>query len=246
VLDSSGNIYGTTQYGGAFGQGVVFKLAANGVYSVLYNFKGGTDGAAPAGTLLRDAMGNLWGVTVDGGTALSGTIYKIDSAGSYSLMHTFTGPDGAIPLAGLVEDSVGDLYGTAVAGGTQQVGVIYKITTSGNFTVLYNFPGGAAGEAPFNVVRDGAGNFYGAAAGGGDLVACPASFGCGLVFKVDAAGNETVLHTFNGIDGAFGTELSQDAAGNLYGTTTDGGLLGCTSNITITATCGVAFKFTTH
>jgi uncharacterized repeat protein (TIGR03803 family) len=246
VLNSSGNIYGTTQYGGASGLGVVFKLAANGVYSVLYSFKGGTDGAAPAGTLLRDAMGNLWGVTVDGGAAGSGTIYKIDSAGNESVVHTFTGPDGAIPLAGLVEDSAGNLYGTAVAGGTQQVGVIYKITTSGNFTILYNFPGGAAGEAPYSVVRDGAGNFYGVAAGGGDLVACPVSFGCGLVFKVEAGGNETVLHTFTGIDGAFGTELIQDSAGNLYGTTTDGGVVGCNSNFGNFVECGVAFKLTAH
>ena len=96
------------------------------------------------------------------------------------------------------------------------------------------------------MVRDSAGNFYGAAAGGGDPVACPVSDGCGLVFKVDTGGNETVLHTFNGIDGAFRTELIQDAAGNLYGTTSDGGIVGCDSNIATFADCGVAFKLTAH
>ena len=244
ILDASGNIYGTTQFGGASDMGVVFKLTASGAYTVLYSFKGGTDGGAPVGTLLRDATGNLWGITVNGGTAGWGTIYKVDSAGNETVMHTFTGPDGAFPLGGLVQDSAGNFYGAATAGGTQQVGVIYKIDTSGTFTILYNFPGGAAGEAPFNVVRDGAGNFYGAAAGGGDPVACPVSDGCGLVFKVDPGGNETVLHTFNGLDGAFGTELIQDAAGNLYGTTTDGGIVGCDSNIANFADCGVAFKLT--
>ena len=246
IRDASGNIYGTTEFGGASDMGVVFKLNPDGTYTVLHSFNGAPDGGAPVGTLLRDAMGNLWGVTVNGGTAGWGTVFKVDSAGNESIIHTFTGPDGAYPLAGLVQDSAGNLYGAASAGGTQQWGILYRIDTSGVFTILYNFPGGAAGAAPYNVVRDATGNFYGVAAGDGDPVACPVTDGCGLVFKVDSTGNETVLHTFDGTDGAFGTELFQDAAGNLYGTTTDGGIVGCDLNIANYPDCGVAFKLTAH
>jgi len=246
IRDASGNIYGTTEFGGASDMGVVFRLNPDGTYTVLHSFNGTPDGSAPVGTLLRDAMGNLWGVTVNGGTSGWGTVFKVDSAGNESIIHTFTGPDGAYPLAGLVQDSAGNLYGAASAGGTQQWGIIYRIDTSGVFTILYNFPGGAAGAAPYNVVRDAAGNFYGVAAGDGDAIACPVSDGCGLVFKVDSMGNETVLHTFNGTDGAFGTELFQDAAGNLYGTTMEGGIVACDANPATFYTCGVAFKLTAH
>ena len=145
-----------------------------------------------------------------------------------------------------MQDSTGNLYGAASAGGTQQWGIIYRIDTKGVFTILYNFPGGTAGAAPYNIVRDGAGNFYGVAAGDGDPVACPVSDGCGLVFKVDSSGNETVLHTFDGTDGAFGTELFQDTAGNLYGTTMEGGIVACDANPATFYTCGVAFRLTAH
>ena len=246
IRDASGNIYGTTEFGGVSDMGVVFKLNPDGTYTVLHSFNGAPDGGAPVGTLLLDAAGNLWGVTVNGGTSGLGTAFKIDSAGNETIIHTFTGPDGAYPLAGLVQDSTGNLYGAASAGGTQQWGIIYRIDTKGVFTILYNFPGGTAGAAPYNVVRDGAGNFYGVAAGDGDAIACPWSDGCGLVFKVDSAGNETVLHTFDDTDGAFGTEVFQDAAGNLYGTTMEGGIVACDANPATFNTCGVAFKLTAH
>src|SRR5262249_55253150 len=130
IRDASGNIYGTTEFGGASDMGVVFKLNPNGTYTVLHSFNGAPDGGAPVGTLLRDSTGNLWGVTVNGGTSGWGTIFKLDPTGNETIVHTFTGPDGAYPVAGLVQDSAGNLYGAATAGGTQQFGVIYEIDTS--------------------------------------------------------------------------------------------------------------------
>jgi uncharacterized repeat protein (TIGR03803 family) len=117
VLDAAGNLYGTAQMGGAFGCGVVFKLDMAGNETVLHSFHGGTDGVQPVGNLLLDKSGNLYGVTVSGGPAGKGVIFRIDVAGNETVLHAFTGPDGDTPSAALVQDSDGNLYGTTEIGG---------------------------------------------------------------------------------------------------------------------------------
>jgi len=136
------------------------------------------------------------------------------------VVYSFTQPTGYYPAAGVIGNSAGTLYGTTVYGGTANGGVVYKLDTSG-YTVLYNFPGGVAGSQPYGgVIRDAAGNLYGTTryGGGGDA-------NMGVVYKLDTAGQETVLHKFTG--GADGGEtfagVVRDQAGNLYGTTTSGG-----------------------
>jgi uncharacterized repeat protein (TIGR03803 family) len=229
IRDSAGNFYGTTNGGGSAGAGVVFKLDAKGNETVLYSFTGGSDGANPYAGLMRDSAGNLYGTTAVGGSASAGVVFKLDTAGNETVLYSFTGgSDGGYPLAGLIRDSAGNLYGTTVAGGLAGGGVVYKLDPTGHETVLYSFTGGADGGNPnAGVIFDSAGNLYGTTAGGGDLSPCY-GVGCGVVFKLNPSGLETVLYTFTG--GADGSRPSAgvifDSAGNLYGTTAGGGTAG--------------------
>jgi uncharacterized repeat protein (TIGR03803 family) len=126
--DSEGNIYGTTKGGGAFGHGTVFMLSPNNQESVLYSFTGGVDGGEPRSSLSEDAKGNLYGTTIAGGAFAMGTIFKLDTTGHESVLHSFKGgSDGKFPYAGLDQDVEGNLYGTTTAGGNGY-GTIFEIT----------------------------------------------------------------------------------------------------------------------
>jgi uncharacterized repeat protein (TIGR03803 family) len=145
VLDAQGNLYGTTWAGGdpacesdgIYGCGTVFKVDTTGEETVLYSFTGtGGDGAYPRAGLVRDAQGNLYGTTYEGGAYGVGTVFKVDPAGKETVLYTFTGTggDGAYPTAGLVRDAQGNLYGTTYAGGDPACiagtgcGTVFKLT----------------------------------------------------------------------------------------------------------------------
>jgi uncharacterized repeat protein (TIGR03803 family) len=147
LRDTAGNLYGTTANGGAFGNGVVFELircdtAASGYeFKVLHSFTGGADGGHPLGSLLRDAAGNLYGTTVNGGAKSSactyffgnttcGVVFKLSPTGTETVLHTFTGgAEGGNPYyAGLIPDATGNLYGTTAVGGAHGVGVVFRLT----------------------------------------------------------------------------------------------------------------------
>ncbi|HEV2176300.1 MAG TPA: choice-of-anchor tandem repeat GloVer-containing protein [Terriglobia bacterium] len=220
VRDSAGNLYGTTYSGGSASNfGTVYKVDSAGVESVLYTFAGGTFGANPESVLVRDAAGNLYGTTFNGGAANAGTVFKVDSTGAETVLYSFTGsPDGANPAAGLIPDASGNFYGTTAFGGASQRGTVFKVDATGAETVLYSFA--ADGAFPFaGLIRDAAGNLYGTTSQGG-------VDNLGTVFKVNSAGAESLLHAFNGSNnGAYPyAALIRDGAGNLYGTTERGGL----------------------
>jgi uncharacterized repeat protein (TIGR03803 family) len=153
-------------------------------------------------------------------------------AQTFTVLYTFTGPpDGALPYGGLVEDATGNFYGTTAAGGTGNCnhgvagcGTVFKVDSNGKETILYRFNGGADGDFPVaGLLMDTAGNLYGTTQNGGDPT-CEPPHGCGVIFEIDTNGKETVLHTFEGPDGAFPLDgLVQDSAGNLYGTAEGGG-----------------------
>jgi uncharacterized repeat protein (TIGR03803 family) len=128
IRDSAGNLYGTTTFGGAAGFGTVFKVTPQGQETVLYSFKGGADGAYPfAGSLVRDPAGNLYGTTQTGGSSSFGDVFKIDTTGKETVLHSFSGRDGEIPYGTLARDKAGNLYGTTYAGGRYGGGVVFKI-----------------------------------------------------------------------------------------------------------------------
>ncbi len=206
VRDAAGNLYGTTSEGGidslcAAGCGVVFKLDASGHESVLLRFVNGvvgSTGAFPSGVAL-DSAGNIFGVTETGGANLGGVLYKVDRAGTVTVLHSFSEDIVGAPN-GVILEADGAIYGTTVYGGTHKLGVLYKFDSAHHYSVLYNFPGGANGSSPISgVLRDAAGNLYGTTESGGGSSGC--SEGCGVVYKVDPAGNESVLHSFDGTDG---------------------------------------------
>jgi uncharacterized repeat protein (TIGR03803 family) len=250
MLDPAGNLYGTTYLGGSpnckvglgTSCGVVFKLDTKGHRTVLHRFtKPKMDGDFPLGGLLRDAGGNLYGTDSLGGPANDGTVFKLDPAGRETVLHSFSGPDGAVPESGLIEDATGNFYGTTSSGG--DLGTVYKLDPQSNETVLYTFTGGNDGGVPIgDLIRDSAGNLYGTTYAGGKNTACFDGEGCGVVFKLDSSGNETVLHSFTGGRDGFGPEagLVMDATGNLYGTANFGG----TVNRECAGGCGVVFKIT--
>jgi uncharacterized repeat protein (TIGR03803 family) len=249
--DSEGNLYGATQFGGGTGCGgqgcgIIYKLTPSRSETVLYRFTGGADGSSPFASPILDAAGNLYGTTPESGDLSCaqgsgvgcGTVWKLDTSGNLTVLHTFTGnTDGAIPQAGLVIDPSGNLYGDAAYGGNLSCGegfgcgAVFKIDSSGNFTVLYSFNGGSNdGILPFaTLLRDGNGNLYGTTVSGGNpSCSLGGGFGCGVVFRLDSSNNETILHSFSGdtADGAVPGHppLITDGKGNLYGTTIFGGL----------------------
>jgi len=249
LQDGNGDFYGTTLFGGASQNGTVFKLSKSGKITVLYSFKGGADGASPSSGVVQDAQKNFYGTTYFGGDTACpggcGTVFEVSNTGKETVLHRFTGgADGGNPIAGVIRDADGNLYGTTTVGGDvgacppDGCGVVFRLDKTGKETVLHSFKGGADGVSPYaGVIRDAEGNLYGTTYGDGGI-GC-GGYGCGVVFKLDATGKETVLHRFKG--GADGASpyagVIQDAKGNLYGTTYGGGGTGCSG-----IGCGVVFK----
>jgi uncharacterized repeat protein (TIGR03803 family) len=224
--DQADNLYGTTAVGGSAALGTVFKLDTSGNETVLYNFTGGADGGFPYGALVGDTAGNLYGTTAEGGDSSSyGVVFKLDSGGTETVLHTFTGgtTDGCSPKGGLLRDRAGNLYGTTVYCGAYGFGTVFKIDTGGTETVLHSFAGGSSdGAYPYYsiLLMDTNGNLYGVTENGGGSANC--NSGCGVVYRLSKSGKVTVLHSFAGgtTDGCVpvGT-LTVDQDDNFYGTT---------------------------
>jgi uncharacterized repeat protein (TIGR03803 family) len=251
IFDPSGNLYGTTFFGGPHGYGTVYELSpiAGGGWteSVLYGFDNGSGGGEPETGLTLDGSGNLYGTTSTGGASGNGVVFELSPSNTgwvETVLHTFSGgTDGALPLAGLVIDSSGDLYGTTSSGGTYNSGTVFKVTQSKNGwqeTILYDFASGRAGVAPNSgLIFDGAGNLCGTTQFGG-------LYGYGTVFElVKGVGIKTLYDFMGGNNGGWSREASGvayaglllDGTGNLYGTTR-GGSLGCYGG------CGLVFELT--
>jgi uncharacterized repeat protein (TIGR03803 family) len=135
LLDAQGNLYGTTVGGGTFGAGcgdgcgTVFKVTAAGTETVIHSFTGGADGSGPFSGLIRDAKGNFYGTTRDGGSVGAGTVYKLTPAGTETILYDFAGSgNGFSPWSGLVMDAEGNLYGTTAYGGAYGYGTVFEVT----------------------------------------------------------------------------------------------------------------------
>jgi uncharacterized repeat protein (TIGR03803 family) len=248
TLDAHGNLYGTAVTGGAGscegGCGVVFKLTNSGgtwTQTVIHYFSGGNDGSGPGSGLTFDRQGNIYGMTPTGGAYTYGVIYQMkpqsDGTWKFHVAHTFTGGvDGKSGSAGrLILDPAGNLYGVTTVGGANGDGIVFELSrsqTGWTLDPLYAFKDQPDGALPYGgLIFDKVGNLYGTTyyAGANDV---------GTVYKLthaNGAWTESVLYSFKG--GSDGSSpistLVSDAAGNLYGTTSDGGS-GCA--------CGVIFQ----
>jgi uncharacterized repeat protein (TIGR03803 family) len=221
VEDSSGNLFGTTQAGGASNDGTVFEvLAGSGAVTTLAAFNG-ANGSGPSAGLIEDSNGNLFGTTASGGASSDGTVFEIVAgSGSITTLASFNGTNGAEPYAGLIEDSSGNLFGTAFDGGASAYGTVFEIATGSNtITALASFSGTNGANPKAGLVEDGSGDLFGATSAGGDS-------GDGAVFEVPAgSGTITTLASYDGTNtGAVPCSSPlMDARGNFIGTTAQGG-----------------------
>ena len=226
VQATNGNLYGTTNLGGANSSGTVFKITPSGTLTTLHSFcsqSGCTDGGAPSTTLIQATNGDLYGTTYNGGANSSGTIFKITPSGTLTTLHSFDETDGYGPVEGVVQATNSELYGTMYSGGANSSGTVFKITPSGTLTTIYSFcsqSGCTDGSQPSRgegMVEATNGALYGITEAGG-------AYGSGTIFKITPSGTLTTLHSFDGTDGQSPEGgLVQATNGNLYGTTSGGG-----------------------
>lgn len=250
IVDSAGNFYGAAPAGGISGCndngwsgcGTISKVTATGQETVLYSFcsqANCSDGSHPAGRLIMDGHGNLYGTTFYGGAFGGGTVFKLDPAtGTETVLYSFAGgSDGQGPLGGLLMDSAGNLFGTTLHGGGSPFsscaangyvgcGTVFELTTTGKETVLHSFcsqPNCIDGSGPCaRLIKDGNGNFYSTTYYGG-------TYNGGAVFVLNKKTHaQSVLYSFTG--GADGANphgsVVRNVAGQLFGTTMYGGTYG--------------------
>jgi uncharacterized repeat protein (TIGR03803 family) len=254
VADATGNLFGTTAYGGTYGYGTVFEIVkTSGGYAsaplTLVNFDR-VHGAYPSGGLIMDANGDLLGTTVDGGSGAEesgvGTVFEIVKtsggyAGTPTTLVIFDTADGANPYGNLIADAAGNLFGTTEAGGASGYGTVFEIArTAGGYaatpTVLFSFDGADGAFPSGNLMADANGNLFGSTTDGG-------AFGDGTVFEIARtaggyAGAPTTLVSFHNAVGEAPSGVSADATGNLFGTTQVGGANGYGTVFEITKTSG--------
>jgi len=244
LLGPQGNVYGTTNYGGANGGGTVFELSRkrNGTWSeaTLWSFDG-TDGTSSTAGLIFDKSGNLYGTTGFGGADANGTVFELspqgDSTWTETVLYSFGKQGPAVPYAGVTMDASGNLYGTAG-------GYAYQLSSGSNgwtLTDLHEFLGqDGDGYGPLaGVILGSAGNLYGTTEYGG-------AHGAGTVYELmpgPGGWQERILHSFAASPGdgqvpGVGALVS-DQPGRLYGTTAQGG-----ANICVDVGCGTIFRLT--
>jgi len=257
IFGPDGSLYGTTYFGGGVeycdqGCGTVFSLkpyptacktaVCGWQETVLYRFTGDSDGLNPTAGVIFDQVGNLYGITSwgFGGDNKGGTVWELTPSGSgwtESTLYSFSGGNDGGGPSGLTFDNAGNLYGTTNGGGTYSAGTVFQLTPSGSGwteKILYSFQGGNDGGIPVaGVIFDPSGNLYGTTSGGGQG-------GGGTVFKLTPSNGSwtfSLVYSFisNG-GGGPGANLVMDAAGNLYGTTVNGGSGNCSNG------CGTVFK----
>jgi uncharacterized repeat protein (TIGR03803 family) len=216
-----GRFYGTTQYGGAYGQGALFQVdPATGRTRLLHSFiQDDTDGFQPVGNLVDGGDGYIYGTTSLGGAYFDGTVYRFSRDGRYQVLHAFQGgaSDGMLSGSGLVVGRDGDLYGTTAFGGASGQGVVFRMTRAGVVTLLHSFSGADGQQPQWGLTAGHDGALYGTTNRGGVNDA-------GTAFRITPSGAFTTLHSMSpGIEGVYPSRLILARNGLFYGTTPNGG-----------------------
>lgn len=241
LIDVKGTLYGTTVYGGSTncggsGCGTVYKITPSGSESVVYAFKGGSDGYRVFAPLTY-FKGKLYGATLQGGGAACGgggcgTLFSMTLSGKETVLHEFNPSTTAAFPNGLTAVK-GTLYGTTEGGGARNSGTFFSITPKGVYTSLYSFADIPDGNLPGANLLYANGMFYGTTVGGG-------TSGNGTLFQITPTGGESVLYSFlGGSDGADPQAPVIEYKGTLYSTTYKGGGAGCGGY-----GCGTVFSVT--
>lgn len=214
----NGDFYDTNFSNGDFNHGSVYTMSLTGDFTLLFSFcaEGGNclvNGTGPQGGLTLGTDGNFYGTTSNGGSGDAGTVFKITPAGKLTTLFSFpnTGADGSSPVFGVFQASNGLFYGVTPAGGAHGNGAFFSITGAGSFKLVASFPSSEDGSDPNLPTQGTDGNFYGTTRNGG---AC-----CGTVYRVTAAGEITLLHTFAGGEGSPNGQLVEGSDGNFWGVT---------------------------
>jgi uncharacterized repeat protein (TIGR03803 family) len=242
LLHTDELLYGTTEFGGGSGFGVAFKatVAAPSTFTVLHEFADPT-GSQPVGELLAGSDGALYGAAAAGGMIGWGALYRMTTAGVYSVLEDLTGEDGvaagSVPRAGFALGADGAFYGTASAGGAANLGVLFKVTQAGSFSGLANFSrsdGWFPSGAP---VPDGAGGFLFPVAEGGDG-------GGGVILRIDSATGVAPAAALGGIFGDAPDGRLFASGGFFHGVTGTGGASGRGAAFRYASSTGVEFVTT--
>ena len=236
MIDSAGNLYGTTYMGGQSqapnGYGTVFELSPGQnktwTFKVLWTFSDGNDGALPSGRLTMDSSGNVYGTTTEGGTGVVGTVFELSpptnggTNWTESVLYNFTGnSDGGEPMGNVLLGSDGNIYGTTAGYGQYNYGVVYKLTANNGAwsqSVLHAFQGSTDGEVPRDgLIQSASGTLYGTTAGFDN------SYGNVFSLNTDGSSYASIYNIpscqscYTG-NGPWQT-VTMDSSGNLYGTT---------------------------
>jgi uncharacterized repeat protein (TIGR03803 family) len=241
-----GTLFTTDAYDGANKLGSVFKMTTAGQPTSVYSFcpqTGCLDGAYPLGGVALGFDGNLYGTAQGGGKHAAGTVFKVTPTGTMTTLWSFAnGTDESAPIFPLLQAQDGNLYGVSLAQYNGQYGAFYKVSSSGVFSALHDFTF-TDGSNPNLPTAGTDGNFYGTTYLGGSPACAGYQYGCGVVYKLTAAGKQTVLWAFKGFyssDGALPEGvLLQGYDGNYYGTTREGG-----NSANCGGGCGAVFKIT--
>jgi uncharacterized repeat protein (TIGR03803 family) len=226
AVDPQGNIYGTTQAGGKFGDGTIYKFTTAHKLKVLHAFNAAAgDGSRPLQGLVRNSAGALYGAAAGGAIATNGSVFEVSPEGVYGTRYEFmSGADGHCPFSSVAVDTHGNVYGTVVGNGFggDPNGAVWKLSPTNKLTPLYLFKDGKDGEYPDQApIVDAAGNVY------GTMLTRNREEYAGAVWKIDTAGVFKIIHQFTGKADGFAPNgpLMINIDGNLYGTTASGGVV---------------------